>query len=335
MSGRKALETHAKVVLLLSQELPQCPFKPMAWLTPKPIHKRVRLETADGVVVGDLFRPARRSELPEDRTLPAVVLAFGMTLHERDRPILLGLARTLARLGFVVLWPRLESVDAGSPLPEEPGTFGAGVGYLAALDGVDQRRVSLFGFSGGASTALVAASTPHVADGVHAVLFFGGFYDLLEYVVTAATETMIMEERVVAWKPSDEVIRRLEPMLEVRAPHVGRALFGGGAKADRMEAETRLRRASTADLNELRRLSPAEHIGALRARVFILHDRGDTFVPWVESAKLRAALPQERVGGYLLTDLFAHAQPKAVFSWGVVGDIVRLYRFLYAVLAYF
>ncbi len=325
----RPLITHARVVLLLTQELPQSPVKPLARLTPEPVHEPLRLETPHGPVVGDLFRPMQRSGfLPVPRR-PALVLAFGMTLHEQDRPVLLGLARTLARLGFVVLWPRLEAVDQGAPLPEEPGTFAAAFRYLASLETVDRERISLFGFSVGASSALVAASDPSVADGVRTLIAFGGYFDLFAYLLSVATHSFEAEGQVVAWQPTEEVHKRLLPMLEAQTVHGVLRIFDASG---RDEAVALLRAAPPEELAALRRLNPRDHIGRLRARIFILHDRGDSFVPHIESVKLRRALPEAQVGGFLLTNLFAHAQPKSGFSWQVARDIARLYGFVYGVI---
>jgi predicted esterase len=329
VAWRGPLVAHARVLLLLSQELPQSPAKPLAWLTPEPIHERLRLETPRGPVVGDLIRPARRLDwLPEPRR-PALVLAFGLAMYEQDRPALLGLARTLARLGFVVLWPRHEALDQGAPLLEDPATFATAVRHLSTLDVVDRERISLFGFSVGASVALVAASDPAVADDVRTVIAFGGYYDVFAYLLSAATHGVELDGKVEEWQPTEEVRKRLLPVLEARAAPGLLRVLEEGASGGRAAAAALLRAAPPDELAALRGLSPADRLGGLRARVFILHDRGDVFVPYVESEKLRRALPPEQVGGFLLTDLFAHAQPKSGFSWDVARDIARLYGFVY------
>jgi acetyl esterase/lipase len=326
---RRQLEAHARTLLLLTQMLPQSPIKPLSLLTSEPIHERLRLDTAPGAVVGDLFRPAGRIGSPPRR--PALILAFGMALHEHDRPVLLGLARAMARLGYVVLWPRLEALEAGAPLPEEPSTFAAAVRHLASHELIDPQRVSIFGFSVGASTALVAASGPAVARHVRAVIFFGGYYDLMAYVASVASRSLVAHGTVAEWQPSEAVFERLIPMLEARGG--GGVLKAFGA-ASLPEAEALVGAAPAAELTALGRLNPAEHAAGAYARVFILHDRGDTFVPYVEALKLRQALPAAQVGSFLLTDLFAHAQPKSGLSWPVMRDIARLYRFVHAALAY-
>lgn len=331
MHALRALATHARVLLMLTQVLPQFPIKPLSWLTPQPRHERIRFTTGEGAVVGDLFQPGHRRSRAGRTPRPALVLAFGMTLHEHDRPILLDLGRTLARLGFVCLWPRLETVDAGAPLPEVPTTFSGAATYLASRDDVDPQRISSLGFSVGASTALVAAAQVPAPDSVRAVIFFGGYFDLLEYLVSAGSGTVLAGGQVIPWKPTGEVRRRMEPILQATALP---SLLGLFHTAGRPAAQRIVDDAPPAEVAGLRALSPAEHLQRVRARVFILHDRGDAFVPYVESLKLRAALPPAQLGAFLLTDLFAHAQPKSGLSLQVARDVIRLYRFVYAVLAY-
>jgi pimeloyl-ACP methyl ester carboxylesterase len=326
----RPLATHGKVLLLLSQELPFIPVKPLQLLTAAPIHEQLRLDSERGPVLADLFLPARGFGAEAPRSQPAVILAMGVKTSERDRPIMLSFARTLARLGFVALWPRSEALDAGVSLPEEPATFVSGVRYLRELDQVDPDRISILGFSIGASVALVAASDARIADGVPALIFFGGYYDIFSYIASIATRSIVVDGQVVPWEPHEDVAGHFHQILENKRAYGLLRIFGA---ATRDEAELVLRSVPPTEVAELQRYSPAEHLGALAARLFVLHDRGDRFVPYVESLTLRRAAPDALVGAFLLTDLFEHAQPKEGLSWQALADIVSVYRFAYAVVS--
>lgn len=325
------LTTHARVVLLLSQELPFIPVKPLHLVTTEPIHEQLRLDLPHGPIVADLLIPTQRFGGAAPHTRPAVILAMGIKTSERDRPILLNFARTLARLGFVVLWPRREALDTGVSLPEEPDTFILGVRYLRGLEPVDPERISVLGFSIGASVALVAASEPQIAEGVRAVIFFGGYYDIFSYLASIGTRSIVAEGRVVPWEPHEDVAGHFRGILENKG---AAGLLGILEAATRDEAERLLSAAPPAEVAELRRYSPAEHLGTVAARLFILHDRGDRFVPYVESVRLERAAPEELVRAFLLTNLFEHAQPKAGISRQALHDLISLYHFVYAVLGY-
>jgi fermentation-respiration switch protein FrsA (DUF1100 family) len=325
----RPLVTHAKVLLLLSQELPQIPVKPLGLVTPQPIHEQLGLDSRHGPVVADLFRPAPRFGLPDPDTRPALILAMGVKVSDRDRPVLLNFARSMARLGFIVLWPRLEPLDQGASSAEEPDTFVAGFRYLQEVGWVARERISLLGFSIGASTAAVAAADPSLADQVRALIFFGGYYDLSAYLLSLATGTIVLDDRTIAWQPADDAVGHARLVLEAKG---GDHVLGVFDAASRDAAESVLRSAPAPELDELRRLSPFEHVASLAAPLFILHDRGDPFVPYVESIKLRQALPPGQVRAFLLTGLFEHAQFKGGLSWQALRDVVELYGFLYAVL---
>jgi hypothetical protein len=327
---RAPLMAHVRTVLLLSNELPQSPGRPLEALTLPPAETRVRLDSAAGPVVADLFVPRRRLALGPEPRRPAFLLALGVTLAEPDRPALLHFARSMARLGHVVIWPRGEALDAGSAAPESPETFVAALRYLRQMPEVDGERLSALGFSVGASTALVAAAQPQVAEDVRALVFFGGYHDLPEYLVSVASRSVVVEGREQPWAPHEETVRRVrEVPAALGAGGVSHVLEAG----TRQEALARLRATPAAERAALDRLNPAAHLDGLTARVFILHDRGDFFVPYTESIHLRRALPPEQVGAFLLTDLFQHAQPRAGLSWGVVQDVVALYGFARAALA--
>jgi dienelactone hydrolase len=325
------LGVHTRTLLLLTQELPQSPVRPLEALSAPPAETRVLLESAAGPAVADLFRPVRRLGSGPEPRRGAVVLALGVALAEPDRPALLHFARTLARLGYVVLWPRSAALDAGAPAPEAPETFVAAVRYLLGLEGIDGARVSLLGFSVGASTALVAAADPALAGSVRALVFFGGYHDLPEYLISVASRSAVVDGREVPWEPHPEAVRRVR---EVPAALGAQGVMGVLEATTREEARARLRAAPAPERAALDRLNPAAHLQRLTARVFVLHDRGDSFVPYAEAVRLVRALPPPQVGAFLLTDLFQHAQPKAGLSWPVAQDVARLYGFVYGVLGY-
>jgi hypothetical protein len=76
------------------------------------------------------------------------------------------------------------------------------------------------------------------------------------------------------------------------------------------------------------------HLAGLRARVFVLHDRGDPYVPYTESVRLHASLAEERRGAFLLSALFEHAQPRGGLSPELPREVAALYGFLTATLRY-
>lgn len=328
---RQPLTTHVKTLLLISQEFPQVPVKPLGALTAPPVHQKLTLSSQHGAINADLFLPAQRFGLVAPNSRPAVILAMGVKTREEDRPIILHFAETLGRLGFVVIWPRLAALDDGVALPEEPATLAEGFRYLEGLDLVDKSRISFVGFSVGSSTAFVAMADPQLADRVHALVFFGGYYDIFEYFVSIASRSLVMEGQEVPWEPAEGATSHVQEILKTKEADGILKIFDARTRA---EAEALLRSAPQAEISGLGRYNPAEHRRSFTSRIFVLHDMSDPYVPYVESIKLHAALGDGVDKTFLLTNLFEHVQPKAGLSWQILAEARKLYGFIYQALSY-
>lgn len=280
--------THFKIALFITEVFPQIPIKPLGLLSNPPFHDRVEFETKNGKVVGDLFTPIE----PEPKSV--LILAMGVKTSPKDKLILLHFAQTMARLGYVVLWPRLEVLDKGESLPEDPETFIEAFRYLGGLPQTDSERISFVGFSVGSSTAYVASSDPQIRDKVHALVFFGGFYDIYEYLKALFAGG--------DWRPHQDAINHAKTLLAAKGV--------------------------ASDSAELKGFSPKEHISDFKAKIFILHDKSDTYVPYTESQKLYDAMPKEQIAAYHISGLFEHVQPNRPIN---LAELVKLYGFLYKV----
>jgi fermentation-respiration switch protein FrsA (DUF1100 family) len=76
-------------------------------------------------------------------------------------------------------------------------------------------------------------------------------------------------------------------------------------------------------------LSPSTGIDRLRAKIFIMHDFSDPFVPVTESYRLADALPNPGRKVYAQFELFEHVRPKhALDRATLVFEGVRLIKYL-------
>ena len=195
----------AKVLLLISEQFPQIPLKPLHLLTNQPKHEQVNF--GDGIVT-DLFLPN------QPRPNPALILAMGVRTNEKDKPILLGFADTLARLGYVVLWPRLEDLDKEIVKYERPQTFIKAFEYLEQHSRVEKNKISYIGFSVGSSLAMVAAEDPGINNQVHSLIFFGGYYNIFDYLKALATKSFVLDGQNIAWNPAGDGVNHAKGILE-------------------------------------------------------------------------------------------------------------------------
>ncbi len=306
----------SKAALLVSEQVPYIPVKPLRWITPPPAVEQIELGARQWIIA-DLFVPAQHGPHP------AIILVMGVRTLDEDRPILLGLADTLARLGYLTLWPRSRAIEAREIWLEEPEVFVESVLYLLQRPDVERGRISVVGFSIGASIALVAAADPRIAADVRGLVFFGGYYSLVDYVTALATGEAIVDSRRVPWAPHDWAVELAEQALQQE----------GLSLADFRQAAgtTQL---LPAEAERLRRASPDAHVYRLRATVFILHDTSDAAVPWVESQKLKQALDPRLLGAYHISNLFEHVQPRRQVDPTIAVELLLLSTFLYRVLEF-
>lgn len=322
---QKQLTTHLKIVLFISEQFPQIPVKPLKLVTEEPVHEQLELNSVNGPVMADLFTPA----LPPSGSGPALIIAMGIKTADKDKPIILHLAQTLARLDYVVIWPRLKVLDQGQSLPEEPETFVKAFEYLTGLPSTNPERISLVGFSVGSSVAYVAASDERTREKVHGLIFFGGYSDIFDYLISLATKQMVVDNQTVNWAVADDARDHAQGLLEAkRAANLVRIF-----EAKTIEnVKSIINKAPEKELSRLETYNPSSHLSKFKAPIFILHDQSDNYVPYVESIKLKRVLPQEQVKSYLLINLFEHVQPKKAFSLEIIREFAKLYGFLYKVM---
>ncbi len=309
----KPLTIGAKVLLLISEEFPQIPVKPLHLITQKPQHEYV-VFGKDQKIIADIISP--RAKGPH----PALILSMAVRTQEKDQPLLLGLADSLARLGYITMWPRSQAIEKQIVKIEDSKMFVESFDYLSQKPEVDKKRISFIGFSVGSSVAMVAATDPTIANQVHSLLFFGGYYNLLDYFTAIASEQIIIDGRSVDWKPNDGVISHAKSILESKGTTLD--VFKKGAVVSDEIKE------------KLIPYSPHVNIKNFKARLLILHDKSDSSVPWVESEKLKNAAEAEIITTYHITSLFEHVQPKKGFSLQILSEFVGLFGFLHQVFMY-
>ena len=306
-----------KVLLLISEQFPQIPLKPLHLLTNQPKHEQVNF--GEGIIA-DLFLPASRGEPNQPTPNPALILAMGVRTNEKDKPILLGFADTLARLGYVVIWPRLEDLDKEIVKYERLQTFIKAFEYLEQHSSVERNRISYIGFSVGSSLAMAAAEDPGINNQVRSVVFFGGYYNIFDYLKALATKSFVLDGQNIAWNPAEDGVNHAKGILEKEGLE--------------LEQFKKVEEIPQSQKNALLRFSPDQRIENYKAPIFIMHEKADNYVPYVESIKLRQALAGKVALTFHLANLFEHVQPKQGFSTQLLSEFIGLFGFLHKVFLY-
>ena len=349
--GRVAVKT----ALLLPQLFPNAPVHPQEWFAPQPLREEVSYSVDGGQRVADLYRPRSGGKHG------AVLLFMGIVAEGRDDPRVVGLSNGLARAGVVVMVvPGSETTIACRIDPEEPESLVAAFQYLRSQEFVDPRRVGMGGFCVGASVTMVAAADPRISDEVAFINSFGGYYDGRDLVKSIASQTRFYGKRQEPWKSdpfSREVLinqlidslARLEERVLLRrvfvegqqaAPGEIEALSPQGRAAYHFldgptlaEADALIARLPLAFQESLRAVSPSEVIEHLQARVLLMHDREDTWVPSEESRRLADALEGRGDIYYTEFSFFQHVDPTHRVSLPTfVREVTKLFLHMYNIL---
>ncbi len=342
--------------LFLPDLLFKFPVRPVTWITPEPIREHVEIEYAPGrTIEADLYRPSGGTDLG------AVVFSMGAPPMDLDDERLVKLAEDAARSGFVMLVPFSERLDEELILPEEIDALVGSFEYLQAQSYVNADRVAYIGVSVGSSLALVASADERIRDEVDFVIAFGGYYDAFDTFVALASRRMSYNGLDEEWSPRYHSVRVMakqfinqlydsrdrdllwkafverEPLTEEEigslsptAASVHDFLTSAGDPEGARALVDLLPAKAIAILDEL---SPRTVAGDIHTEVFIIHDRGDEFIPYVESRRLRDALQGETKIHFDEVGFFEHVEPRLNQRSDVlVMDGLRLLFRLYQIL---
>ena len=350
--GRVAWRT----ALFIPQVVGTLPVNPQPWLMGEPSREEVFYDTASGRASADLYAPAG------DDVTSGVLLFLGVNPAGRNDPRVVGLAEGLARSGAVVMIPWSEGMTSRRVDEAEIEDLIGAFRYLKAHPRVDADKAGVGGFCVGASLLTVAASDPRISDDVKFVNFFAGYYDARDLAAAVLSESRYYNGESGRWTPDslsrevvtaqliegmsdpDEIAALSGEFIDGDAPVDEAALASMSNEArtihrllsgpDAAEARRLIDTLPESSLATLRRISPSESIEGLKARVLIMHDRGDKLVPFDESRRLADALAERGDFHHTEFSLFQHVDPtKPVAPPEFAREISKLYRHMYLVLS--
>jgi pimeloyl-ACP methyl ester carboxylesterase len=321
------------------------------WLsrrTPTPVVESLGGGGASQGVPPDLWHPGGRSHGP----WPGLVLVHGLTADGKLDPRLTQTAGLLARAGFAVAVPELPALKAQHLRASDAAVVRDTLDRLAANPAVRHEPLTVIVVSVGLGPVALALAESPPGGRVRLVVALGGYADareLVRYFTTGAYAFDQMTGRVAV----DPALGRffLARNLDLVPDAVDRAAVeealrghplgadaGPGAQAvlallqnrdpGRVDALIDALPAPTREL--LDTLSPAKHLGATRARLLLVHGRGDPAIPFTESLRLAAATPGR--SRLVIVDLVGHVEGQPP-GWRQLTDFARLWSVCYELLA--
>jgi len=329
LAGTHQGRVAVKALLVLPHLFPASPVRPLEWLTSSPVRKEVTIAYDSSRMLADVYRPTGAGPYG------AVIIFLGVAPAGRDDPRLVRLAEGLARAGTVVMIPESENLKQSRIMPQEVNGLVASFQYLQRQDFVAKERIGFAGFC-----------------------IFGGYFNALDYIRAIMAKTATYGGRDEPWGPSDQPVRVLTEHLinTLESPEdqeiLSRALLGKEdmprRELDRLSSEgliiyelltaedrgrvDRLLGQLPAKTQEnLRLISPSDGINRLLAKTYIMHDREDQLVPYVESRKLADSLPNRT--HYTEFAFFQHVDPtQQVDPLTFVREATKLFWHVYLIL---
>lgn len=346
--------------VLIAPDLFGSPVSVLKIVGEDPVREEVWLDAplGRGPLVADVYRPT------DGDVHGAMIIAVGAAPRIRDHPGVVRLSTTAARAGMVVMIPQLFYPFRENVLPEDVqglvGAFGTNVEeiivayqWLQEQPYVDPDRVGIFGASAGAGIALVSASDSRIRSDVDFFASLGTYYDLVDLISAITTESIQYDGRSESWEPWLKSVRVLYnsviaylPEEEDRdiltrifvdedasaRPLVGRLSPQGREIYEAFEDKDAERilafwgEVSPQDVATLREVSPSSAVAALDTDLFIMHDRSDPFIPYVESRRLRDATADNGHEVYFAEfDFLNHVELKSPSNPIVfLADLIKL-----------
>jgi len=143
---------------------------------------------------GDLELPATLYRPSGSDRLPGWVVLHGLSTTGRQHPSLVRFARSIAAGGNLVMVP---DIPEWRDLRIEPAvtheTIRTAVRELHDREDTDPDRIGLFGFSFGATQALIAAADPRVQPLLRGIAAWGGYHDIRAVCRFGMTGTHLLD----------------------------------------------------------------------------------------------------------------------------------------------
>jgi acetyl esterase/lipase len=346
--------------VLIVPDLFGSPVSGLRMIGEDPVREEVWLDVPSGRgrLVADVYRPR------DGDVHGGMVISVGAAPEIREHPGVIRLSTTAARAGMVVMIPQLYYPFHENVLPEDVqglvNAFGTNVEeiiasyqWLSEQPYVDPERLGIFGASAGAGIALVSASDPRINGDVDFFAALGGYYDLVDLVSAITTETIEYEGETEHWEPWLTSVRVLHNSIISYLPDPddrdiltrifvdeeegaresvgsltsrGREIYDAFDDRDPDRILDFWGEVSPQDVATLREVSPSSAVTALDTELFIMHDRSDPFIPYVESRRLRDATANNGHQVYFAEfDFLNHVEPKNPKNpFAFLADMVKL-----------
>jgi|GEM_PF-3720141 len=338
-----------KTSLLLSEILPGSPIHPLNLVTKEPIKEEVEITSGAGKVKTDIYRP---NDLKRHPT--AIFVVAG--INPEDKSVVV-YTKSLARLGLIIAVPKIDDLVKGDLKYQSVENLVDTFGFLKAKDFVNSQRIGFFGICAGGTFSLLAGENSKISKDVDFVVTVSPYYDFYSGLFSIFTHRINEDGKSYSWNTHQQVTSSVQKLLinsleNEKEKRIVNKLLEGDVSQEEIQSLSSDGRAIFDFLsnsnpqkfdqlwNKLPKnlkenifpaLSPKVQINNLSAKVFILSDGKDTYIPHTESWALAKDLSSDRKD-FVELDILEHAQlTKRLPRITTVKQIIELYGFVYRI----
>jgi acetyl esterase/lipase len=319
--------------------------------------RRLTISSANGPVFLDIYEPTTPPPpIPGGREAIIDVVGVG---DNRNVAQLVNLSQSLAREGIVV-------VNVGTPtLFQYEVSARDGEAVVQAFEllehwpGVNPRHIGIFAFSAGITLASAGAADPRISNRVAFLTILGGYFDVTSLLESIGTHTQDVNGHIQPWQPQstplyvlartvsglltptdNQLLQNAFPLSKIGPPLTTQqqarlspdaaAVYHLLAGDEPGDVSRNLAALSPQMKALLTQLSPQSVINQIHAPIHLLHDRGDTIIPFSQSQEFAAALARVHHPYDLAAyTIFSHVEVQSNLALGqVLSDGSKLFLVL-------
>ncbi|QBD78626.1 hypothetical protein EPA93_22575 [Ktedonosporobacter rubrisoli] len=314
---------------------------------------RTTLPSSAGPVYLDIYEPA--DALPLVPGKRAAIITIAGVGDNRSSPQLVNLDRALAREGLVVVNVGTQTLFNFALSKSDSEAVVQTFSYLARRPDIDPARIGLFGLSAGDVLACLAGADPRIRDRIAFIVSFGGYFDATSLVQEVGKRALMVDGHAQPWHPYYVPLQVLTNMVSgVLTPEesslLQQAFMPGGRALDEAElaqlsppavaayhllagdepenVAKNMAALSPAIKAQFAALSPSSVVMYIHAPIYLLHDRGDTYVPFTQSREFATALARlHHPYDFAEFGIFQHVEVRSNLNYGqLLGDGSRLFQ---------
>ncbi len=337
-----------KTLLLIPEIIPDFPIRPIKYFTKNPAVSTIEINSESKKVLADIYRPN------DEKKHPAIVITLGI-LATRQNSDVVKLPNALSREGFVVMVPNIPDFISGFIWTDSTEILVSSVKYLEGQTYVRGDKIGIAGFCVGSSISIVTAEDPRVADAISFIVTLSPYFNTHTIVEDVLTRRQKLDGKYVNWVPAgltDQTVKKgfanaiedeqdrkvvLESLLtnkQMESKDYQKLSDSAKSIYDFFNATHNFQLLPDKVKEILEKVSPSTNIGSLKAKVFMLNDKLDTFVPKSEGEELARNLPKDRFY-FIEVDSFEHVNPRTKLPrLALVHELWAVGNFLYSVLSH-